>query len=117
MNIPRSKLSIRTILSLALLLIGADRNALGGALPIEPGSWTLAILPDTQVYAESYPQHFTAQTQWLAAHADSHNIRMVLHEGDIVDDNNTRRPMDRQWDNALASISLLDGVGPSGRGR
>ncbi len=106
------RFSLCTVFMLVLLLVGGPRDALGEALPIEPGSWTLAILPDTQVYAESYPQHFTAQTEWLAAHAESHNIQMVLHEGDIVDDNNTRRPMDRQWDNALASISILDGVVP-----
>ena len=26
--------------------------------------FTLAILPDTQIYTESYPEIFTIQTQW-----------------------------------------------------
>ena len=81
--------------------------ALGEALPIEDGSWTLAILPDTQVYAQSYPQHFDAQTQWIVDHAESHNIRYVLHEGDITNLNTSG-----QWDNAFSSISKLDGVVP-----
>ncbi len=77
------------------------------ALPIEPGSWTLAILPDTQVYAQSYPQHFNAQTAWIRDHAESHNIKYVLHEGDIVNNNNVP-----QWNNALASMNLLNGAVP-----
>ncbi|WP_425396041.1 metallophosphoesterase [Aeoliella sp.] len=75
--------------------------------PIEEGSWTLAILPDTQIYAQSYPQHFDAQTQWIADHAVSHNIKYVLHEGDI-----TNRNTAAQWDNALGSMNKLNGVVP-----
>lgn len=77
------------------------------ALPIEEGSWTLAILPDTQVYARAYPDHFDAQTRWIADHAASHNIKFVLHEGDVTDNN-----VAEQWDNALKSMKLLDGVVP-----
>ena len=77
------------------------------ALPIQPGSWTLAILPDTQIYAQSYPQHYSAQTQWLADHAVSHNIRYVIHEGDITNNN-----VASHWNNALASMNLLNGAIP-----
>jgi Calcineurin-like phosphoesterase len=77
------------------------------ALPIEDGSWTLVLLPDTQYYAESYPQHFDSQTRWIVDHAQSHNIKCVLHEGDITNDNSTR-----QWNNALRSMRLLDGIVP-----
>src|SRR5688500_4742456 len=59
----------------------------GDAVPISPGSWTLAVLPDTQIYAQSYPQHYTAQTQWIRDHIASHNIKYVLHEGDITNNN------------------------------
>src|SRR5690349_1355683 len=58
-------------------------NPAPAAIPITPGSWTLAILPDTQHYAQSYPQHFTAQTQFLVNNKESLNIQYVLHEGDI----------------------------------
>lgn len=77
------------------------------ALPIADGSWTLAVLPDTQVYARAFPQHFDAQTQWIVDHAETHNIRYVLHEGDITDDN-----VVEQWDNALHSMKQLDGAVP-----
>ena len=78
-----------------------------GVDPITPGSWTLAVLPDTQIYAQSYPHHFTSQTQFLADRAESLNIKMVLHEGDITNNNNVA-----QWNNAKASMSILDGVVP-----
>jgi hypothetical protein len=81
--------------------------AAGEALPIDEGSWTLAILPDTQIYAQSYPQHFNAQTQWIRDHAASHNIKYVLHEGDITNNNNIP-----QWNNALASMNILNGAVP-----
>ena len=83
------------------------RRAAADADPISPGSWTLAILPDTQIYAQSYPQHFTAQTQWIKDHVASHNIKYVLHEGDITNNNVTA-----QWNNALASMNVLNGVLP-----
>lgn len=90
----------------ALVCVVAHQ-AEGDALPIESGSWTLAVLPDTQVYAEFYPQHFTAQTQWIASHAASHNIKYVLHEGDVTEHNNTV-----EFDRAFASMNVLNGVVP-----
>ena len=65
------------------------------------------ILPDTQRYAESYPYIFTSQTRWIADHKEQKNIAFVLHEGDITDDNN-----DVQWQNAVMSMNILDGVVP-----
>jgi hypothetical protein len=79
----------------------------GEALPIAEGSWTLVILPDTQVYSRAYPQHFEAQTKWIVDHADSHNIKYVLHEGDITDNN-----VPDQWDNAAQAMQVLDGKVP-----
>jgi hypothetical protein len=82
-------------------------HARADATPIEPGSWSLVLLPDTQVYARLFPQHYDAQTRWIADHVDSHNIRCVLHEGDITDNN-----VVPQWDNALRSMNILHGAVP-----
>ncbi|MGL4514404.1 MAG: metallophosphoesterase [Lacipirellulaceae bacterium] len=95
------------LFAVPLLALGAPRLAAGLADPVSPGSWTLAVLPDTQIYAESYPQHFDAQTNWLVANKASHDLRYVLHEGDI-----TNRNTAVQWDNAKASMSILDGEVP-----
>lgn len=82
-------------------------TVMADAVPIAPGSWTLAILPDTQVYAQTYPQHYNAQTQWIRDHVASHNIKYVLHEGDITNNNVTA-----QWNNAFAAMNFLNGAVP-----
>jgi hypothetical protein len=95
------------VLAIATSMVAAHPCVHAEPLPIEAGSWTLAILPDTQVYAQSYPRHFDAQTAWIRDHVASHNIRYVLHEGDITNNNNLP-----QWNNALASMTLLNGAVP-----
>ena len=72
-----------------------------------PGSWTLVLLPDTQMYAEDYPGLFTMQTHWIAKNKDKYNIRYVLHLGDIT--NNGKKP---QWERAQEAMSELDGKVP-----
>ena len=69
--------------------------------------FTLAILPDTQIYTNSYPEIFTIQTQWLVNNIDKLNIAFVLHEGDIQHTNT-----EDQWKRAYSSMSLLDGKIP-----
>lgn len=69
----------------------------------EQEPFTLVLLPDTQVYAQSYPDIFYAQTQWIAGRADS--IAFVLHQGDITNRNN-----EEQWQVAAKAMRLMDGV-------
>lgn len=76
-------------------------------LPFVPGSWTLAVLPDTQFYVMRHPELFDKQTRWIAENKQQHNIVYVLHLGDIVNNNNPP-----QWENARRSMSILDGVVP-----
>ena len=64
-------------------------------------------LPDTQNYASSYPQIFTAQTEWVVDQRASLDIRFVSHYGDIV--NNADQLV--QWDRADASMGVLDEAG------
>ena len=74
--------------------------------PFIEGSFTIAVLPDTQVYAERYPQHFIAQTQWITENTDALDIRYVLHLGDI-----TNRNSPEQWANAKTAIDVLHDAG------
>lgn len=76
-------------------------------LPFVPGSFTLIALPDTQMYAERYPQHFHNQTQWIVDHREKFNIQYVLHLGDI-----TNRNTPEQWEVAQAALRRLDGKVP-----
>lgn len=77
------------------------------AQPFVEGSWTLAVLPDTQVYSLRVPGMFLTQTAWIVNNAEALNIRYVLHLGDIVDDNT---PI--EWKRAREAMQLLHGVVP-----
>lgn len=70
---------------------------------LTPGSFTLVALPDTQYYAQSYPEIFRAQTQWIADHAQALSLRYVLHLGDIVETNAAA-----EWRNAADALGTLD---------
>jgi hypothetical protein len=76
-------------------------------LPFVDGSWTLVLLPDTQKYCSRYPGLYDAQTNWIVRNKDSHNIKYVLHMGDITDNGSAK-----QWQRAKESMSLLDGQVP-----
>ncbi len=81
-----------------------------GELPERPfaaDSWTLAALPDTQVYSLRYPGIFDAQTSWIAREAEPLNIRYVAHLGDIVNNNSHE-----EWGRARSSMALLDDLVP-----
>jgi hypothetical protein len=71
-------------------------------------SFTIAVLPDTQAYTQQNSNIFTAQTAWIAENRGAKNIAFVMHEGDIVND----ICQDSQWQNASASLGVLDGKVP-----
>ena len=71
---------------------------------LSPGEFTIAALPDTQFYSKSYPQIFTAETQWIADHAQDYNIQLVVGLGDIVDSGSEGY----QWQNADLAYRILD---------
>ena len=81
-------------------------RAAGGAAP----DFTLVTIPDTQYYSQSYPATFTAQTTWIRDAVGSLNTVFVTHLGDI-----TETGAQAQWDNADASMDVLDNAGvPNG---
>jgi hypothetical protein len=74
-------------------------------LPFVPGSFTLVVLPDTQWYAESFPEQFEAQTRWIMANRVARNIPFVIHVGDL-----TNRNLPAQWENVRRALQHLDGM-------
>lgn len=78
------------------------------ALAQTPGEFTIAALPDTQFYSRSYPNIFTAETQWIASHAKQMNLQLVVGLGDIVDGGGEAY----QWQNADLAYRVLDGKVP-----
>ncbi|MCC6126937.1 MAG: metallophosphoesterase [Pirellulales bacterium] len=73
-------------------------------LPFVKGSWTLALLPDTQYYSEKYPGLFDAQTAWIARNKEKRNVQYVLQLGDI-----TQNGTAKEWRRARDAMSILDG--------
>lgn len=102
-NLARHVVNVRNRTTQALNVTPSPRTA----REYVPGSWTLAVLPDTQVYSLRFPGVFTAQTGWIVQNRERLDIRYVLHLGDIVNNNTPR-----EWANARAAMSLLDGVVP-----
>jgi 3',5'-cyclic AMP phosphodiesterase CpdA len=78
-----------------------------GVSEVADGSWSIVLLPDTQIYSQNYPGVFEAQTSWIANNARVRNIRYVLHLGDIVNVNSVP-----EWRNAYRAMKRLDGVVP-----
>jgi len=112
-------------LALSLCLLGARPGVLQASpaddpLPMLDGSWTLAVIPDSQSYMRftSLQPIFTQQIQWLVGQQADRNIQFLLHEGDIVFYNNTNNPPNgdqtgtQQWAHAKSGMDLLNGVIP-----
>ena len=69
------------------------------------GNFSIIVLPDTQFYSASYPGIFSNQTNWIVNNIASMKIAYVAHEGDVVDN----FALNYQWQNAQASLSILNG--------
>ena len=102
-------ISVAVLLLLALGLVAEEPPGAASALPLPftPGSATLAVLPATQYYAQKYPQHFEAQTRWIADQHQNRHIVYALHLGDIVQDD-----LPAEWEVAQRCLGMLDGKVP-----
>jgi hypothetical protein len=68
----------------------------------------VVLLPDTQLYSESHPEIYAAQTQWIKDRAERDHIKFVIHLGDIVQNPGA----EEEWKNADRAHRILDGVVP-----
>ena len=78
-------------------------------IPFVPGSYTFVIVPDTQKYSDT-PENrdeFNTMMDWIVDNKTTRNIQLMLHEGDITDDNDLD-----DWTAAKDSISRLDNEAP-----
>jgi hypothetical protein len=67
---------------------------------------TIVLIPDTQYYSKYDPAKFSAQTSWIASQNPAF-VKMVMHLGDITDNNTDDEIADIQWNNAQAAMNLL----------
>ncbi len=65
----------------------------------------IVLLPDTQTYAEKYPQVLDAQIQWIANNAKE--IDFVLQQGDLTQNNN-----DKEWKIIQSAFTKLNSKVP-----
>ena len=91
------------LLAFALLLVATGLSA------AEREAFSVIVLPDTQNYAEKFPDTYVAQTQWIRDNVEKENIKFVMHLGDIVQHHNDS---EEQWLVADKAHRLLDGAVP-----
>ena len=88
---------------------------------VEEGSWTLAVIPDTQNYVKrsEYQGILELMTAWISKNAESEHIRAVLQVGDLTDRNdissvsivkNTDQLSPQQWEAVSHSMKRLSNV-------
>ena len=65
--------------------------------------FTIAALPDTQVYADEGLIGFKKQVEWVLDNTAGKNIVFLTHLGDVVDNGIDRR----QWTNAMDALDPL----------
>ena len=65
----------------------------------------IVLLPDTQTYAEKYPEVLDSQINWVARNAKQ--IAFVMQQGDLTQNNN-----DKEWIVIQTSFSKLNGKVP-----
>ncbi len=76
---------MKTLPSIRIMILPLIFSLLGsGFVYGEDDTFSLIIIPDTQIYADKYPGYFYDQTEWIAEHYDSLYTKMVIHLGDIT---------------------------------
>lgn len=109
----RSK-SITTLFLSGLMMLslvtgckGNSDTSVNSMPQIAKDSYTFAWMTDTQIYSETYPEIYRSMTKWLADSKETWNIKLVIHTGDITNNNTSR-----EWTNAVNAMHTLDGVLP-----
>ena len=70
-----------------------------------PKQVRFVLVPDTQYYAEKFPEVMHSQADWIVKNAE--NIDLVIQQGDLTQNNNTE-----EWKVARAAFVKLDGKVP-----
>lgn len=109
LSLPLAMTTLAATTTLTAVTAFAAPNALAGAAANElpdPKTYDGAVawIPDTQYYSESHPEHFDAQSRWLAENAKQRKISYAAHTGDIVNNPLSKK----QWENADASMKKLE---------
>ncbi len=80
----RQSLQSRLKLVLTVLCVSFLLQSAAMAEEKAAESFSVVLLPDTQLYSEKFPEIYQAQTEWIKANVEKRNIKFVIHLGDIV---------------------------------
>lgn len=75
--------------------------------PLDDYAYSFAVLGDTQILAESYPDKYTALYDWVLGNVESKKIKFVLGLGDITNSSTVA-----EWQLAKQNITRMNGVVP-----
>ena len=73
------------------------------ASTVPEGTFSVIWITDTQYLSESHPTYYDSLCRWIVNHADEYNVKMVIHTGDMVEDEFNQT----HWENANNSMSIL----------
>ncbi len=65
----------------------------------------IVLLPDTQTYAEKYPEVLDSQISWIVK--EQKNIDFILQQGDLTQNNN-----EKEWKIIKNAFDRIDGIKP-----
>lgn len=85
---------------------GWDVGELPPSLRPVGDEFIVVVLPDTQIYAQRFPETFDSQIRWIVDHAEEYNIVFVTHVGDIVQ----TAGAEDEWAVARAAYDWLDDI-------
>ncbi|MCB9683016.1 MAG: metallophosphoesterase [Alphaproteobacteria bacterium] len=71
-----------------------------------PPSFSVVVIPDSQIYARSFPDVLRRHGDWIVEHRDDEDIRFVSHVGDIVNDGESVA----QWDAAKQAFGTFQDI-------
>jgi 3',5'-cyclic AMP phosphodiesterase CpdA len=66
-------------------------------------TFSIIWITDTQYLSESYPEDYANLCSWITQNRDTYNIQMVVHTGDIVNEEGNTT----QWIHANQSMGIL----------
>ncbi|MCL5877616.1 MAG: metallophosphoesterase [Candidatus Bathyarchaeota archaeon] len=88
---------------IVVLLIPTFAQPLVSAADSSADDFSIIWITDTQYLSAYSHRHYDNLCQWIAQNTDAYNVKMVIHTGDIVNDEGNRT----QWDAANQSMSIL----------
>jgi hypothetical protein len=98
-----AKLSLSFVLVLLLSVSFVAASVAQTATPKPSDKFSLIWITDTQYLSESYRRYFDSLCRWIVENKDIYNIKMVIHSGDIVEDEFNQT----HWANADHAMSQL----------